>query len=56
MSIFYSEFYGRLTFVTRAAYLAGPYRYVCTETESDTGRRFDIVENLDDGEYYFTVI
>lgn len=54
--IFYSEVYGRLTFISRVQYIAGAFRYVGTETDADTGDRFDIVECLDDGELYFTVI
>ena len=56
MSTFYSEFYGRLTWISRAQYLAGDYRYVCTEDGDRAGEHWDIVEDLETGDLYFTVI
>lgn len=54
---FWSECYGRLEWVSRATYMRGNFRYVATEADpADPAILYDIVEDRDTGEWYFTVI
>ena len=52
----FGSYYGRLEWVAPAVYMRGNFRYVCTEDGDCTGEHWDIVEDLETGDLYFTVI
>lgn len=52
----WSEFYGRLEYLSREDYLRGSWVYVTSEDLDDDGESWDIVRTLDNAEWRYTLI
>lgn len=52
----WSEFYGRLEFLSREEYIRGGWEYVASEELDDNGELYDIVRTHDNADWRYTVI
>lgn len=55
MSKYFGE-YGRLAFLSREAYFAGDWSYVCSDVAYDDDVEYDIVRNHDGSDWRYTSI
>ena len=55
MSKYFGE-YGRLDFLSREAYFAGDWSYVCSYVAYDDDVEYDIVRNHDGSDWRYTSI
>ena len=52
----WSEFYGRLEYLSREEYFRGNWEYVTSENLDDDGELWDIVRTPDNAEWRYTLI
>lgn len=52
----WSEFYGRLTYLSREEYFRGDWEYVISEELDEDGILYDIVRSHDNADWRYTLI
>ena len=55
-SVKYSEFYGRLSYLSREEYFRGDWEYVASEDLDGDGAQWDIVRSPDNADWRYTLI